>query len=502
MKLFYIPFRSTVSKNTDNGDFYFSDQYGTGLHLINKQLKTVFFAKDKFYGFYNYKGKNISIYLKEGSDYGDSELFENERISFFDGDQEIVLDNLTQAVLFYSSVKNSVDKYTCYAPCEENVIISYSFVNDTYQTFDEDRFKPSYYLGEYYYFPISNKVAAIVKMTDQFKVEWLINKTDEEHKIEGPPTLDNSNPKPVLSFEDTVIVNLTAKRVYRRSLTEKSIQKSTGRVRFVQESFFIDGGLYCLNKSDGSEVWQQTFPVKIDDIAKLDANKVAVASERYLYIVNASNGEIEQQIDTELREGERQEHTSMTLLTHGDYLFLFSYKDCGIKIWHRNTLELLRTIDVKKEGWHFAIKRPKVIDDHIFVPTQFNSIGDGAMFVIDAKDIHAEVQAEERVSFECVMPSKEQPGIIEFKTDHADWAKMLRFLEREGLDAVLISSGTKLNRYFKPRKVHLTYSGYAEDKAIVKEKLDIFKPRFEHYIQSPLIPGIGIGAVEFSYTLI
>jgi hypothetical protein len=243
--------------------------------------------------------------------------------------------------------------------------------------------------------------------------------------------------------------------------------------------------------------------MQIDDIAKLTDSTIAVASERFLFVLNAASGEIQNKIDTKMRDSERVECTSMTLLVHGDYLFLFSYKDCRMQIWNKFSVDKIRTIDGVKQGWQFANKRPKQSKHHIFVPISLReyTIGFGAMLVIDARDIHAEVQVESGPDFTFSVPSKESPSRIEISVEHKDWGDMLRFLEREAFGAVLVASGDEICDFFSPREVHLNYSGYSASTDLIKQKLDIFKNRFERYIQEPLIIGIRLENIEFSYDL-
>jgi hypothetical protein len=498
MKLFYIYCDSYFSFDTKIKSIYFSDLKGSKFNFSGKNISLEQYIEDIYYTTYFYKGEEVDIFLKYGASYGDSNLAENKNILFLSKKNKLSLDIPTQYALLYGTKEKSseilVSDY-------ENTTIRYDFDNHTYQLFSYQGFSPCYYGGEYYHIP---QAPFIMKVDDGFNIKWQVDKNNSEEDITYPRFVDGNAKKPIALYNNTLIVNLSAKYTEQESLTEK-LYKSDGSFHGMgKEAFFIDGTLYCLYKEDGTVKWTQTFPVQIDDFTQLNEEQVVVASERYLYIVSCETGDIVNTIDTEIRQGERQECISISLLIHGDYLFVFGFKDCCLQIWDKNTLTKLRTIDAREQGWQFACLRPKVIDHQIFVPITLkgDELSGGAIFVIDANDIHAKVEVEEGPEFIQSLPSKDKPSGIHFSVDHPDWGHVLRFAERELLKAVLLYSSPDYQKYFTPRTVHLSHSGYSAEKALVQEKMDIFKNRFERYVQEPHIPGFGIAPIEFSYTLL
>jgi outer membrane protein assembly factor BamB len=502
MKLYFCHIDSTVYKNDNK--IYLADKRGTKFLFNNNSIRTIGYSLDKF--FYTYRIDNllIDVCLNKDARYGDDQLVENGNILFLSNGVLIPLDKPTQYSLLYASTKN-IDKIFVseYEDKEGINTIFYNFKTNTYKKIMNAPCM-AYYYGENEYYYLPSEGPFILKADDSLNIQWALDKNVRKSNITYPRFVDNMSQKPLCFYKDTVIVNLTATLSHQKSLTRAYYNPDGTIMEMCDESFFIDGTIYSLYKKDGTVKWTQTFPVQVDDIIQLTEEKIISASERYLYIIDADTGVIDKKINTEIRTGERQECASITLLIHDNYLFVFSLKDCSMQIWNKNTLEKLRTIDAHEQGWQFAVHRPKIIDNHIFVPVAIrdNQISGGAIFVIDTDNIHAPLEVEEVPKFERILPSKGNTSGIHFTVNHPDWGYVLRFAERELLTEIGEIDRSEDNKNFTPRKVKLTYSGYTEKKEVVEDKLKIFKDRFERYVPGPHVLGVSFKPIQFEYELI
>ena len=503
MNLLFLSNNSLVSK-VDNQKIYFSDTLGGGFFYFNKNLSSIYFNENIFWGVHCLQEKNIEVFLDAGSDWRAIDIAKNVIIKNHGGN--IKLDKTIKKMLVYQIMKTEsnfiVFKDRKIVGDEEKRILTFYDLNkDTYEDVPAGGWNLQYNNGDFFGFGNS---LCILKCDNKFQKKWFFDDRERERErereleIEPPKSINQNAPKKIINLKESIIVNFACERTKRKLESEEELPNWMN-----SEPWYINGELLCLNNDTGEANWTTTFPLQIDDIELTDSGNIVVASERFLYVVNPEDGAILDKLDTKIRTSEREEQISITLLNHNGYLFVFSFKDCLMQIFNSETLELLRTIDEKERGWHFARYRPKVFGSQIVVPIQFSlpSINNGAMFIIDTDDIHAEIDVEEQPNFDISIPDKDNKGIITCNVDYPDWSKVLRMIEEPLFDSVFSCSGIDTHKHFSPRKVLINYTGYDADKVEVEEKMQIFKKRFETYIQEPHVPGIAIPPIELEYNL-
>jgi len=229
------------------------------------------------------------------------------------------------------------------------------------------------------------------------------------------------------------------------------------------DPYFKDGKLVGLSLDKGELIWEANFEYQVDDILLIQTNKILVTTERELVILDGATGAEINRWDSGIRDAEERVQTgSNQLLLIEDKVFHISYKDCRIQIYQEETMELLRTIDGVERGLQFGADRPKIFEKTVFLPVdlRYEPFSGGAWLVFDVDKWDAELEFEEEPNFKITCPTKEEPGIITCEVDHPDWGTMLRFAERKLTTAVVENSAEYAKKFFKPRKLKLTYSGF------------------------------------------
>ena len=498
MKVLILPNNSLVS-SIDSETLYFSDTRGGGASYGSGVISKKYFDMDVFWGVHVIDGQCVEVFIKEGGDYRAVDVA-NELIIKSE-DDNLFLDFTTKDMLVNQIKRNATEiltipSYRIVNDQEEWFVTFYNLATDTYYEILRRGVRPRYVDGDFFHF-LGTSVF-IHKCDNQLNEIWQFDGRALQKKVEAPKFIDQNAPRKIINLKKSIIVNFACERTKRKRVSEYAILEG-----MESEPWFINGELYCFNNDNGEVNWTTTFPLQIDDIELADNGNVIVASERFLYVVNTEDGAILDKLDTQIRTSEREEQISITLLNHNGYLFVFSFKDCVMQIFNSETLELLRSIDEKERGWHFARYSPKVFGTQIVVPIEFSlpSINSGAMLVLDTDDIHAEIEVEEQPEFDITMPDQINQGVITCDVNYPDWSVVLRTVEMELFNAVICCSGVDTIKHFKPRTVVFNYSGYEADKEEVIEKMEIFKQRFEKYMQEPHIPGISIPPIEVEYNL-
>ena len=504
MNLLFFPNTSFISSSDDHA-IYFSDRRGGGGKYSNGVISKSYFDKTTFWGVYNYKGQHIEIHVEEGHDYTAKSVLDN--LIFNSEDTVEKLDSITRKMLYRQIYSPSPSKeffvmrgVQFVDNKKKRYSIVYNLSDHTYKEHFEKIDLPSKYIDDGFYSVGTATVAGASKLDESLEVKWEYEKLREIKEIEAPKFVDSNSDGKVFKIDNSIIVNLCCERSRRDRVEKVGLHQSTDF-----ENWFIDGRLVSIDCDTGEENWSTVFPIQIDDIEITDAGKVAVACERFIYLVDASSGDILEKIDTGFRSIDYERQISVTLLNDQGYLFLFSYKDCVMQILDSNTLEVLRTIDESERGWNFARFRPRVFGSQIVVPMDLANFpyGAGGMLIIDANDIHAEIEIEDQPEFKMDSPDESNPGHITCSVDFPDWFTVVRYAENALFEEVLLYSDIDRNKHFKTRKIVLNYSGYEDDRALVEQKFEIFKERFEKFIQKPHIPGFGgFPPVELEYNLL
>jgi len=506
MKILFVHCNSNIQFNELDNVIELYDSRGSVFSVEGLSLFISSYSRDKPIGFYLLNNRLIKVFLASEARKGDSKLVEQSKIYF-----EPAVDFLSnkygaQYGFFWSLVqKNSFGTLYSTHYKEQSSNTRFIVTVDTKSGVDktaiwsrEGMRNPQFINFDEGY---DHQGVTLSRGDGELNLLWKYVNKDSE--IQSDQSLRYEQFHKVVKLDSTVIVSLGSIRNERTS-TVIVMYDDVEEEHTVPDPYFTDGHFFGLDAETGEKKWLTVFDYQVEDFVLLPNGKLCVSSERKLYIVDSETGVIEQEIDSGIRKTDKIETVSMTLLAYDDKLYLFSYKDCAFQIRDANTLELLREVEAREQKWHFAKYRPTIAGKLIFLPIELgdSELAGGAILVIDTSDIHAEIQIESAPEFMEVLPSKSSHGPIQLSVSDSDWAKVLRFLERRLLELVFICSGTPQYRYFEPRSINFTYSGFGESVDFITEKMEIFKERFERYLAEPHIPGVGISPVEFNYSLI
>jgi hypothetical protein len=259
MKLYYVDDSSLITQSENSKNLYLSDRRGSGFVLNKNRLETTIYEKDIYFGTTILKDKKTDVYLREDARQGSAELAVNGDIYCLVGGakQEVELAILTSV---FSKIQTNNGLSSSKIFVDEHVIdgnsftLFYDVVNETCREIKSSDFRPDYLHGEYYYTPVF-PTPYLLKSDDKLNIEWEINKTKDNSKngssFTYPRRLDETVPPPILLYGNSVVVNLTAKVAYRESLTKKIFNKNGDLSSMDSETYFTEGGLYCLDKGDG-----------------------------------------------------------------------------------------------------------------------------------------------------------------------------------------------------------------------------------------------------------
>ena len=291
---------------------------------------------------------------------------------------------------------------------------------------------------------------------DDFKPLWRCNVPDESFN-----PADELNKREVIAHNDTVIANF-----------------------FVDPKNNYAGSIYCWDKATGDVRWTQGFEANVQSLRRYNEQQLLAVIGGKLVVIDANNGQIEQQLETGLRNSLDKKALSF----YKEIIVLHSIKDNKIQFYQRDTFERLREIDCSEYGFSL-FKFPSIlIDNHLFLPCMHNSNQFwqhcGSMLMIDLNDIYSDIDVELGPDFTIQEPDASN-GAIRLSVHHSDWGDIVRFAERHMIEQVYKHGKSWLfpqrNKHFNG-ELQLVVSGCSSPE--LEEKLSVWEKRVLFIIDS------------------
>ena len=313
-------------------------------------------------------------------------------------------------------------------------------------------FDASYTSGQLFHFNHDYFIA----YDDDFKPLWRCNVPDESFN-----PADELNKREVIAHNDTVIANF-----------------------FVDPKNNYAGSIYCWDKATGDVRWTQGFEANVQSLRRYNEQQLLAVIGGKLVVIDANNGQIEQQLETGLRNSLDKKALSF----YKEIIVLHSIKDNKIQFYQRDTFERLREIDCSEYGFSL-FKFPSIlIDNHLFLPCMHNSNQFwqhcGSMLMIDLDDIYSDIDVELGPDFTIQEPDASN-GAIRLSVHHSDWGDIVRFAERHMIEQVYKHGKSWLfpqsNKHFNG-ELQLVVSGCSSPE--LEEKLSVWEKRVLFIIDS------------------
>lgn len=255
----------------------------------------------------------------------------------------------------------------------------------------------------------------------------------------------------------------------------------------------VNGRVYCLDKSNGSIVWEKVYTYQINDIAPLDEGRFLGVTYNQLLVLDSENGDVLNSIDVGLpthdSDGIRK-RIYLYLIATENYIIIYDTGDSGVlHIYDKVSLECLRQISCHEHGFELkGATEPayRIINKKIFLEatrTDGSSAYLDNLFMIDLDNINAPVEVEVGPDFDIHIPDEEN-GCLEFRVKGVDWQNIVRFAERHIIRNLIFVGRGALNEVGNPffnAMVKLIIQGCQSPRDVLESKLDVMDKRLKWF---------------------